>query len=72
MFVRNIVGAQEIADRIGVAQRQTVINWARRYADFPQPIAKLTNAWVWDWDEVESWARSTGRLPAPAVPKKPR
>jgi hypothetical protein len=35
-----------------------------RHTASPQPIVKLTNAWVWDWDEAEPWARRIGRLPA--------
>lgn len=60
--VENLVGAAEIADRLGISHAQTVHNFRKRYPDFPQPVATLRQAMVWDWPEVEDWARSTGRL----------
>ena len=60
----DLVGAAEIADRLGLAQSQTVHSWRRRYSDFPAPIAKLRTALIWAWPDVEQWARRTGRLPS--------
>ncbi|CAB4365437.1 MAG: hypothetical protein F2681_14975 [Actinobacteria bacterium] len=60
--VQDLVGAHEIAERLGVARPQVVHDWRRRHADFPQPIAQLKTALIWDWSEVEAWARKTGRL----------
>lgn len=57
-----IVGAAEIAQRLGVA-RGVVGDWRRRYDDFPEPVASLTMGHVWNWPDVERWARDTGRLP---------
>jgi hypothetical protein len=62
VLVKNLVGTQEIADRIGVAHRQTVITWSKRYDDFPTPLLRLNKAWVWDWLDIEAWAKKTGRL----------
>jgi hypothetical protein len=62
--VDDLVGAAEIADRLDVAHRETVINWRRRYPDFPQPVAELRGALIWSWPDVEAWARVTGRLPS--------
>ena len=62
VLVKNLVGAQEIADRLGIAHRQTVITWTRRYDDFPEPLVRLNNAWVWDWPDIEAWAKRTGRI----------
>ena len=58
----HLVGATEIAERLGVAHSETVHNWRRRYPDFPQPVATLKQALVWSWPDVEAWARATGRL----------
>ena len=58
-----LVGAAEIAERLGVAPR-TVHDWARRPVAFPAPVAKLKGALVWAWPDVEKWARKTGRLKA--------
>jgi predicted DNA-binding transcriptional regulator AlpA len=64
--VDNLVGAAEIAEKLGV-ERTVVHNWRRRSApvgmpDFPDPIAELGRFLVWHWPDVESWARATGRL----------
>ena len=45
----DLVGAHEIAQRLGVARPQVVHEWRRRHADFPQPIATLKTALIWDW-----------------------
>ena len=57
-----LVGAAEIATRVGVARPQVVHDWRRRHADFPSPVAVLRQAMVWHWPDVEAWARRTGRL----------
>jgi hypothetical protein len=57
----DLVGAHEIAQRLGVARPQVVHEWRRRHADFPEPIATLKTALIWDWREISLWAKSTGR-----------
>jgi uncharacterized protein YjcR len=65
----HLVGAAEIAERLRVT-KNTLRSWRRRglldadqtRRDFPEPIASLRGADVWDWREVEAWARATGRL----------
>ncbi|HMF82075.1 MAG TPA: hypothetical protein VKI01_02230 [Acidimicrobiia bacterium] len=60
--VDKLVGATEIADRLGIAHSETIHLWRRRYEDFPEPVARLSTAVVWAWPDVERWARRTGRL----------
>ena len=60
--VDDLVGAQEIADRLGVSRPQVVHEWRRRHADFPEPVVTLTMGLLWAWPDVEAWARATGRL----------
>ena len=60
--VNDLVGAFEIAQRLGVARSQVVHEWRRRHRDFPEPVATLKPALIWDWREVEHWARKSGRL----------
>ncbi len=60
--VDDLVGAHEIAQRLGVARPQVVHEWRRRHADFPDPIATLKTALIWDWAEVEVWALRTDRI----------
>jgi predicted DNA-binding transcriptional regulator AlpA len=57
-----LVGAAEIARRLSLSVPQTVHDWRRRHADFPQPIVVLTMGMVWYWPDIEEWARATGRL----------
>jgi predicted DNA-binding transcriptional regulator AlpA len=60
--VDQLVGAAEIAQRLGVKRPQVVHDWRRRHPDFPAPVAELHAALVWAWPDVERWARKTGRL----------
>ncbi len=60
--VNDLVGAHEIAERLGLSHPQTVHTYRRRYPDFPEPVAHLKRAHVWDWTDIEAWARKTGRL----------
>jgi predicted DNA-binding transcriptional regulator AlpA len=60
--VDQLVGAAEIAERLGVKRSTVVHDWRRRHPDFPEPVATLKTAMVWAWPDIERWARSTGRL----------
>jgi transposase-like protein len=60
--VAELVGAAEIADRLGLAHPEAVHNWRRRHQDFPEPVTRLRQAMIWYWPDVEKWARQTGRL----------
>jgi chromosome partitioning protein len=60
--VTDLVGTAEIAERLGLARAETVLNWRTRYEDFPEPIARVSRAHVWAWSDIERWARATGRL----------
>jgi len=44
------------------AKVQVVHEWRRRHADFPEPVATLKTALIWDWREVLRWAHSTSRI----------
>jgi len=56
-----LVGAPEIAERLGLARPQVVHNWRYRHADFPLPIAELRQGNVWYWPDVEKWLKATSR-----------
>ena len=60
--MNDLVGASEIADRLGLAHVESVHTLRRRHEDFPEPVTKLRQAMVWDWNDVEVWAKATGRL----------
>lgn len=57
-----LVGAAEIAERLGYARSTVVHQLRRRHSDFPDPVATLKQALVWAWPDVEDWAKRTGRL----------
>lgn len=60
--VSQLVGAAEIATRLGAKRPQVVHDWRRRHPDFPEPVAQLSQVLVWAWPDVEAWAKKTGRL----------
>jgi hypothetical protein len=45
-----------------MAVRGHAHDWRRRYADIPEPVAQLRRTLIWNWPDVERWARKTGRL----------
>lgn len=57
-----LVGAEEIAVRLGLTRYQRVHELRRRHEGFPEPVAQLKRAMVWYWPDVERWAKATGRL----------
>jgi predicted DNA-binding transcriptional regulator AlpA len=58
----DIVGAKEIAERIGRSHTTIVHSWHRRLKHFPRPIAVISAGKLWDWKEIEAWAKKTKRL----------
>jgi predicted DNA-binding transcriptional regulator AlpA len=73
VHVDNLVTAEDIAVRLlGSAKRATTVNlWKSRNADFPKPIKASARAIIWDWADVEAWAKATGRLDAKGQPVRP-
>ncbi len=59
------VGSAEIAERLRV-KPQTVHAWRQRGL-LPKPSWTVSGQPAWDWSEIESWARRTGRLPESRV-----
>ena len=60
--VDKLVGTTEIAKRLGVKRPHLIHDWRRRYSDFPKPLARVSGVVLWDWRDVERWAKRTGRL----------
>jgi predicted DNA-binding transcriptional regulator AlpA len=60
--VDDLVGAAEIAARLGVKRPQVVHEWRKRHPEFPEPVVTLSNGLIWDWRDVERWAQDTSRL----------
>lgn len=56
----DIVGPMEIAERLGT-RRQTVAVWKARGL-LPEPWRIVSGVPMWEWRDIERWARKTGRL----------
>lgn len=55
------VGQLDISRRLGVL-RGTVVKWLQRGVFDVKPRWIVSDAPVWNWPDVEKWARETGRL----------
>ena len=62
MDVDLLVGAEEIAERLGLPRYQRVHELRARDETFPEPVARLKRAMLWYWPDIERWAKSSGRF----------
>ena len=55
----DLIDAQEIAERLGLAHRNTVSLYQRRYADMPRPVVDLGRGRpkLWLRSEIDYWAK---------------
>ncbi len=60
--VHHLVSRVEIAHLLGVSQQR--VHQLVAKPDFPAPVIELAIGKVWNREDVERWARATGRLPA--------
>ena len=53
----DLIDAQGVADMLGVAQRNTVSLYQRRYPDMPRPVIDLGQGRckMWLRTEIDSW-----------------
>ena len=56
-----LVGLTEISELLHLS-RQRVDQIVRSDPSFPAPVAELRAGRVWKGDEIERWARRSGRL----------
>jgi hypothetical protein len=56
-----LVGVAEVATRLEMSAER--IRQLAKSGAMPSPIGKLGRQLVWQWRDVESWARAEGRLP---------
>ena len=58
--VDDLIDAQEVAELLGLAQRNTVSLYQRRYVDMPKPVVDLGRGRckMWLKSEVEKWKRT--------------
>lgn len=69
--VEQLVGASDIAQRLGMPRTQDVHTLRRRDPTFPEPVRILGSGpsrgiHVWYWPDIAAWARKKGITPGPA------
>ncbi len=57
----DLVGAHEIAERLGLSFPTMVHTWRRRHPDFPEPVAELKAGLIWNWNDIRAWLDKTDR-----------
>lgn len=60
-LVDRLVSRMEIAELLGVTRQR--VHQLIAKPDFPAPVATLSVGMIWRREDVEEWARRTGRLP---------
>ena len=60
--VDELIDAQGVADMLGLAQRNTVSLYQKRYADMPRPVVDLGQGRckMWLKPEIRSWDDTRG------------
>lgn len=57
----DLLNAREVATVLGLAHREAVATYRRRYVDFPAPVLTKGTCVLWHRPDVEVWARDRGR-----------
>jgi predicted DNA-binding transcriptional regulator AlpA len=57
----DLLDAHEVAHLLGLARREAVSTYRRRYRDFPEPTIEKSRCVLWLRADVEAWARGRGR-----------
>ena len=57
----DLLNAREVAAALGLAHRETVATYRRRYADFPEPVIKKGTCVLWLRADIEAWKTSPRR-----------
>lgn len=63
---RELVGVADVATRLSLTAER--VRQLAKSGQMPEPVGELGRRQVWDWREVEAWARSEGRLAEPDGP----
>jgi hypothetical protein len=60
----DLIDAQAIADLIGLAHRNSVSAYQKRYPEMPRPVVDLGlgRPRLWVRQAIEAWAQRTGRI----------
>jgi hypothetical protein len=60
----DLLDAQGVADLLGLSHRNSVSSYQTKYPDMPRPVVVLGKGRIRLWlrPQIESWARTTGRM----------
>ena len=60
----DLIDAQAVAEILGLAQRNSVSAYQRRYPDMPRPVVNLgpKRPLLWLRSDIEKWARGRVRV----------
>lgn len=47
---------------VGLSNRTSVAVYRARYSDFPEPVVTRERCTLWRRQDIEAWAKKTGRL----------
>jgi predicted DNA-binding transcriptional regulator AlpA len=63
VYLDDIIGTDEVARMIGLAQSSSVRVYRLRYDDFPEPLGQLGGGrcLMWSRTSIERWLRKRGR-----------
>jgi hypothetical protein len=63
VIVSDLLGASDLADRLGFDHVSSIHKLRRRHASFPEPITVINGTHqIWKWPDVEAWGKANGRL----------
>jgi predicted DNA-binding transcriptional regulator AlpA len=54
----DLLNAAEVAALLGLAHRQAIATYRRRYPDFPAPVIAKGTCVLWHRPDVEAWQRT--------------
>lgn len=60
----DLIDVNQVAEILGLSQRNTVTTYLQRYPDMPRPVLEFESSRIRLWlrPEIVAWARKTGRL----------
>ncbi len=55
--IKDLIGASEVAEILGLSHHNSVSTYMQRYDDFPAPVIKKSNGRIRLWlrSEIEKW-----------------
>jgi predicted DNA-binding transcriptional regulator AlpA len=57
-----LLDSREVAALIGLDNPNGVSVYRKRYDDFPEPVIEKARCVLWRRQDIEAWARKTGRV----------